>query len=111
MNPILLVLSTERLQESADLLVVSFYLTIGLGMIIHKALPDVGRELCALVTYYLFQAKYLNTWLNKTSAISKAVGNLDSGIRQTDMENQSIFTIITVFPWDAGRSVMKSRTI
>lgn len=53
--------------------------------------------------------KYQNTRLNMSSAVSKVVSILDSGIKQRDLENKSIITRITVFPWEAGRLAMKSR--
>ncbi len=52
--------------------------------------------------------KYRNTWLNRVSAVSMAVGRPLRGRRRQLLENLSIMTRIHVLPSEGGRSVMKS---
>ncbi len=52
--------------------------------------------------------KYLNTWLNISSAVSIAVGRRLRGIRRQDLENLSTTTRMQVLPSEAGKSVTKS---
>ncbi len=52
--------------------------------------------------------KYRNTWLNRFSAVSMAVGRPLRERRRQLFENLSTMTRIQVLPLDGGRSVMKS---
>ncbi len=52
--------------------------------------------------------KYRNTWLNRVSAVSMAVGRPLRGRRRQLFENLSTMTRIHVLPSEGGRSVMKS---
>ncbi len=52
--------------------------------------------------------KFLNTWWNRCSAVSKAVGSPQRGINLHAFEKRSTATRTQVFPSDSGRSVTKS---
>ncbi len=51
--------------------------------------------------------KFLKTWVNSSSAVSRAVGNPQRGINLQAFEKQSTATRIHVWPADSGKSVKK----
>ncbi len=52
--------------------------------------------------------KFLKTWVNSSSAVSRAVGNPRRGINLQASEKRSTATRIHVWPADLGKSVTKS---
>lgn len=96
-DPILLIVGTQGLQKSAYFLVGLFHLAVGLRMIVrgkddsHMKIFHTWEVNCAPHSLTISSGKpqYRNTWLNMSSAVSKAVGNLGSGIRQKNFDNRS----------------------